>query len=156
MPRTLRHIEEPYVCCKGCETEPCQDCGKQLCPTSGHREGTDEHGGWHLTTVGKCSHVRDEEKKMSVTSDRRAALKRFWKSQSERSWTPKEIRQVERVFVDDKWPSSLSPYAPLAKDIHEAIDWPNSQAEDERMTIINSMAIDAFDEWLAELENAKK
>lgn len=152
MPRTLIHYEEPYVCCKGCETEPCQDCGKQLCPTSGHREGTDEHGGWHCW---KCSRVRDQEKKLTVTDDRRAALKRFWKSRADRQWSGKEIRQVERVFIDDKWPSSLSPYDPLAEIIREEMA-NDSVAADERMTIINRRAHQALDEWLVELAKAKE
>ncbi len=27
-----------FQCCKGCWTRPCSDCGRQLCPTSSHRQ----------------------------------------------------------------------------------------------------------------------
>ena len=41
-----------YICCKGCYTEPCDNCGRQLCPTSGHRQGdSDREGnGWYCNS----------------------------------------------------------------------------------------------------------
>jgi len=60
-----------HVCCKGIYTRPCEDCGYQLCPTSGHGQvaSSADFICWDCAKIRKLKADKKDQERLAVEND---------------------------------------------------------------------------------------